>query len=43
LIFLGIAPVPPNHGGTRATAYGFRIGEKQISLTVERLDHEGKA
>jgi hypothetical protein len=43
LIYLGTASVPPTHGGTTATAHGFRIGDRKGFLTVERNDREGTA
>jgi hypothetical protein len=42
LVPLGIATAQPEHGGASATAYGFKIGEKQGYITVERYN-EGNA
>ena len=43
LIFLGTANMPPRHGGLRATAYGFRLGDREDYLTIETNPHEGTA
>lgn len=43
LICLGTAVVPPSHGGRTATEYGFRLGDRQGSLTVEIDQQEGSA
>lgn len=43
LIFLGVANVLPQHGGSRAHAYGFRIGSVENFLTVETSQSEGAA
>jgi hypothetical protein len=43
LIFLGVADVPPKHGGVSAIVYGFQIGEQKASLTIERDQHQGTA
>jgi hypothetical protein len=43
LIFLGTKNVAPSHGGISATAYNFRIGERQGFLTVEIYQQEGSA
>jgi hypothetical protein len=43
LIYLGTAKIPPVHGGVSATAYGFRLADKEGYLTVEISDHEGTA
>jgi hypothetical protein len=43
LIYLGVADVPPVHGGHSATAYGFRLGDKEGYLTVEHDYREGTA
>jgi hypothetical protein len=42
LVPLGTASVPPERGGAAATAYGFKIGDKQGFVTVERYN-EGHA
>ncbi len=43
LIVLGTATVPPTHGGATATAYGFKIGDKQGSVVIESDQKEGHA
>jgi hypothetical protein len=43
LIFVGTAEVPPVHGGSRATAYFFRIGDSEAVLNVETYQSEGRA
>jgi hypothetical protein len=43
LILLGTADVPPIHGGASAKEYGFRIGDKQGSLTIEIDQRSGQA
>src|SRR5262249_54391823 len=43
LIFLGTAKVAPSHGGSSASAYRFRIGDRQGSLTVEINQQQGTA
>jgi hypothetical protein len=43
LIFLGVAGVPPSHGGISAAAYGFRLGEREGMLTIETHEREGSA
>jgi hypothetical protein len=42
LVPLGTASVQPEHAGAAATAYGFKIGDKEGYLTVERYN-EGRA
>ena len=42
LVPLGTATVPPQRGGEAATAYGFKIGDKEGYVTVERYN-EGRA
>jgi hypothetical protein len=42
LILLGTATVSPEHGGASATAYGFKIGDKQGYVTIESYN-EGRA
>jgi len=42
LVPLGTAMVPPERGGAAATAYGFKIGDKEGYVTVERYN-EGRA
>jgi len=42
LVSLGTAAVPPERGGEAATAYGFKIGDKQGYVTVEHYN-EGRA
>jgi hypothetical protein len=42
LVPLGTASAQPEHGGASATVYGFKIGEKQGYLTLERYN-EGRA
>ena len=43
LICLGVADVPPKHGGVSAKAYGFQIGDRKQMLTVERDQSQGTA
>jgi hypothetical protein len=43
LTFLGVADVPPTYGGTSAIAYGFQLGERRGSLTIEMDDRQGTA
>lgn len=43
LVLLGTADVPPIHGGASAKEYGFRIGDKQGSLTIETDQQSGQA
>lgn len=43
LIFLGTADVPPSHGGSSATGYGFKIGETEGYLTLEMNHPQGSA
>jgi hypothetical protein len=42
LVPLGVAQVQPKRGGISATSYGFKIGERQGALVVERYN-EGQA
>jgi hypothetical protein len=42
LAVLGTAKVPPQRGGRDATAYGFRLGDKEGYVTIEGYD-EGTA
>jgi hypothetical protein len=41
LVYLGVATVDPTHGGQTAKAYGFRLGDREVSLTVEINEKEG--
>jgi hypothetical protein len=43
LVFLGTAEVPPTHGGLQATAFGFRLGDRESYLTIETNPHQGTA